>query len=164
MHATAQALLNQHIASLQALADCINLCPDNHWETPIVKYPFWEVAYHTLCMLDYNLSPSAEAFTTRPDLHPRGMDELNEEHPSRRFERAELLHYIDICRQKATATLTAETEAVLHAPCAFPRRPFSRLELHIHSIRHTQHHTGQLGALVRKAGCAPAWRFSGWVQ
>ena len=162
MHPTAQAVANQYLASLQMLTDCIERCPDSHWDAPVVKYPFWEVAYHTLCFVDYYLAPSSEAFTPRPDLHPRGMDELNEEHPSRRFERTELLHYSQICREKAATTLTAENEAALNAPCAFPRKSFSRLELHIYNIRHIQHHAGALGALLRKAGGTPPWRSSGW--
>ena len=80
-----QFLLHQFDASLCMLNDCIGLCPPALWDTPVVKYPFWQVAYHTLCFVDLYLSPGEQAFAPSPRFLPAGMKELDDEYPSRRF-------------------------------------------------------------------------------
>src|SRR5262245_1823988 len=106
-------LLSQFEAALAMLKECIEKCPAAWWDGPapthtIAKYPFWHVAYHTLCFVDCYLSPSDEAFELRtgPDgLHPAGKAELEDEYPSRMFTQAELLRYVEICHAKLHATL-----------------------------------------------------------
>jgi uncharacterized damage-inducible protein DinB len=134
------------------LAECIRVYPPERWNDPIGNYPFWQVAYHTLCFADLYLSPAERAFELRNDLHPAGWAEYNEEFPSRRFENAELEQYVTICRETAEAAFAAETQASLEAPCGFARRNFSRGELHLYNLRHIQHHTGQLSAFLRRSG------------
>ena len=143
-------LIAQFEAALAMLKDCIQACPAEHWEGIIGKYPFWQVAYHTLCFVDLYLSPDEKTFQLR-DLHPAGWAEFNEEHPSRLFTPAELLRYIDICRDKAREIFAAETAEFLQTPSGISWIPFSRAELHLYNLRHLQHHTGQLGAYLRKA-------------
>jgi uncharacterized damage-inducible protein DinB len=115
------------------------------------------VADHTLCDVDCCLSRGQSAFLPRPDLHPKGMQEYEEEYPSRRFERAELLRYVENCRAKIRTELTADDEASLAAPSGFPWLPFTRLELHLYNLRHLAHHTGQLQAFLRRAGVETGW-------
>jgi hypothetical protein len=157
-------LTRQFEAALAMLNDCVQKCPPEHWDSPVAKYPFWQVAYHTLCFVDFYLSPSDADFTPHPDLHPRGMAELDDEYPSRRFTREELTTYIHLCRQKAIDTLAAETPETLQAPCAFTGRPLSRVELHIYNLRHLQHHTGQLSSHLRRLDPTldPRWIGYGW--
>ena len=71
-------LASQLSASLQMLHDCIARCPAAHWDSPIVKYPFWLVAYHALCFADFYLSPNEAAWEPSPIYHPRGIAELND--------------------------------------------------------------------------------------
>jgi hypothetical protein len=150
-------ILSQFQAGLGMLDDCLRRCPDDKWDGPIGKYPFWHVAYHTLCYVDLYLSPGEAAYTHRPDIHPAGMNEFSEEYPSRRFTREELIGYLDICRRKADDMLAADTPASLQAGSGFPWLPFSRGELHIYNLRHVQHHTGQLSAYLRRAGVETKW-------
>jgi len=150
-------------AALWMLNECIELCPGEAWEGAIAKYPFWQVAYHTLCFVDYYLAPSADAWrpSTGPGgFHPKGMAELGEEYPSRRFEKAELLAYAAICRTKIGESIGAETAESLAGPSGFPRLRFPRAELHIYNTRHIQHHAGQLGAYLRRFGLDPSWKGS----
>jgi hypothetical protein len=154
----------QFEAALCMADDCLRKCPRQHWDAPVAKYPFWQVAYHVLCFVDYYLSPGEAAFTPRPDLHPRGLAELNEEYPSRRFDRDELLDYVSFCRQKLADALAAETQQSLEAWCAFPGRPLSRGELYVYNLRHLQHHVAQLGACLRRIDPTidPRWVGTGW--
>lgn len=157
-------LTGQFEAGLAMFNDCVVKCPAEHWEGRVAKYPFWEVAYHTLCFVDLYLSPGKKEFEFRPALHPRGMSEFDGEHPSRRFEREEILEYVAICRRKAVEVLAGETEESLTGPHGFPGRPASRGELHIYNLRHLQHHAGQMGAYLRRvdAGIDPRWVGTGW--
>lgn len=162
-------LAGQFQAALCMLDDCIGKCPLQQWDGLIAKYPFWQVAYHTLCFADLYLTPGGEAaFGLRPDLHPAGWSEFNDEYPSRRFEKAELAAYAATCRAKAEQTLAAETRESLTAPSGFARLGFTRGELHIYTIRHMQHHAGQLSAFLRRidgADGAPTdtkWVKTGW--
>ena len=111
-------LTAQFEAALCMAGDCLRKCPAEHWDSPVAKYPFWQVAYHALCFVDFYLSPGEQAFAPRPELHPRGLAEMDDEYPSRRFEREELLAYVTLCRQKVAAALAAETEESLQAWCA----------------------------------------------
>lgn len=151
----------QQEAALAMLAACIERCPDEQWDSPIAKYPFWHVAYHTLCFVDCYLSPSDEAFETRPEFHPAGRAELEAEYPSRRMTRGELLKYAEFCREKVRRVLGegpgGETEGSLSSASGFPWLAFNRLELHMYNMRHIQHHAGQLSAFLRRLGVETRW-------
>jgi len=148
-------LTSQFQAALLMLRECIEKCPDEHWDSLIARYTFWQVAYHTLCMVDCRLDLSDDAWQPHPVFHPAGRADLEDEYPSRRFTKAELLAYFGFCLEKLNATIPSETAAALSAPAA--GFPFSRAELHIQGIRHTQHHTGQLSASLRRVGVDTRW-------
>lgn len=154
---TQNAIISQFDAALLMLREALEKCPDDTWNDPVAKYPFWMVAYHTLCFADFYLAPSESAWSPRPDLHPRGMDELNDEYPSREFSREELLAYTTICRKKLRDSLNSETEATLRGPSGFPRYPIPRIEFHLNNLRHIQHHAAQLGTLLRRKGIDTRW-------
>lgn len=161
-HPFARALLGQFEASLSMLRHCIASCPDDHWDLPIAKYPFWVVAYHTLYCTDGYLIDSEDKWKPHPTFHPGGMADIDAEYPTRRFTRELLLAYVDFCRQRAIEVLGAETGATLEGPSGFARLKFSRAELHLYSLRHIQHHTGQLGAFLGRQKIASPWVKSGW--
>ena len=144
-------------AALAMLNHCIDRCPDEHWDGLIAKYPFWMVAYHTLCFADLYLSPGEATFQPRKDLHPAGMAEFDEEYPSRKFTQQELLGYVETCRRKLNDSLATETSESLAGPSGFARRKFTRAELHLYNLRHIQHHTGQLSAFLRRVGVDTDW-------
>ncbi len=162
-------LLAQFEAALAMLRQCLERCPPEHWDGLIAKYPFWMVAYHTLCFDDCYLAPSDAAWvpSTGPGgFHPAGRAELEEEYPSRRFERDELLRYADFVRDRLRRVLgegtEGETAGSLAGPSGFPWLPFTRAELHLYNLRHIQHHTGQLTAFLRRVGVETGWVKSGW--
>jgi hypothetical protein len=157
-------LAGQFEAALCMMNDCLAKCPSDQWDGRVAKYPFWQVAYHTLCFADLYLTESEAAFALRGDLHPAGWSEFHDEFPSRRFDERELAAYLAICRQKAVETIAAETAESLGRPTGFHWLRFSRLELHVYNIRHIQHHAGQMSAFLRRVDGAidPRWVGTGW--
>lgn len=149
-------------AALAMLGICLERCANDDWDKPIAKYPFWQVAYHALCFADFYAAPSEEAWRPHPDLHPEGRLELDNEYPSRRFVRDELLGYAALCKTLAIDALAAETDQTIAGPCGFPRLRISRGELYLYNLRHIQHHTGQLSAFVHRQGGTADWVKSGW--
>jgi hypothetical protein len=153
------SLIAQHHAALAMLESCVRACPDNRFDGPelIARYPFWMVVYHTLCYVDCYLCRDNDSWTPHPVFHPAGRAELEEEFPSRRFERDELLAYLELCRQRVQDLIGAESAESLAGPSGFGHLPFSRCELHLYSLRHAAHHTGQLTAFLRRAGVETRW-------
>lgn len=141
-------LAGQFEAALAMLHNCIVHCPAEHWEAKIASLSLRQVAYHTLFFTEYYLSPGEEAFSLRK-LHERGGDERLSE-ASAGLSLEETLDFLRFCRAKALETFAGETEQSLQAPARFARRDFSRGELHLYSLRHIQHHTGQLSAAIRR--------------
>jgi hypothetical protein len=141
-------LTGQFEASLCMLDKCIRECPPEHWESKIANGTFRQVAYHTLFYGDLYLSPGLEAFEPtevqrRGGLRPAGVATCVG------LPKDDTLAYLAACRQKAVATLAAETPDSLQAPAGFPWLSLSRGELHWYNIRHIQHHNGP-------AECIPA--------
>src|SRR3974377_273139 len=112
-------LAAQFEAALFMLNESIHKCPDEHWDGIIGKYPFWQVAYHTLCFADLYLSKDEGSFRFSAIFHPKGQAELDEEYPSRRFEKPELIEYLAICRRKAIQTIGSETRQSLEGESGF---------------------------------------------
>ena len=162
MNELARIAQSQFEAALAMLAECLDGCPDQHWDSPIARYTFWQVAYHTLCFADCYLARGDDAWQPHPTFHPAGRAELDGEYPSRRFTRRELIAYLGFCLDKVRTTFAAETTESLQSPSGFPRHPFSRGELHLYNLRHIQHHTGQLSAFLRRVGIDTGWVKAGW--
>ena len=148
------------------LDQCVRNCPEQHWEGLVASGSCRWVVYHTLFFTDYYLSPTEEAFELG-ELNLRGGDErLPVACPG--LSQADSREYLAICRRKAVETFARETSAVLEGPSGFPTKRFSRGELHLYSMRHIQHHTGQVSAYLRRVDptladpAALPWIGSGW--
>ena len=163
-----RAIAGQFEAAFAMFTQCLDRCPHEHWDAPIAKYPFWHVAYHTLCFVDLYLSPGEKVWqprTTAPNaFHPLGWTELDEEYPSRRFPKAELLAYAALLTPLIRATIESESSERLAGESGFSRLTFTRAELHIYALRHVQHHAGQLGAKLRTLGVDTQWIKSGHAR
>lgn len=155
-------LLSQFEAALAMMNDCLEKCPEEHWDGMIANFTFWQVAYHSLFFVDYYLSPGKDAFQVRVNLHPTQWSEVDDEFPGRRIEKSELLQYMAICLGKLRESLGVESAEDLTRPCGFPRKSFSRAELHLYNMRHVMHHTGQLSAFLRRLEVDPNWVSTGW--
>jgi hypothetical protein len=108
--------------ALRLMEAALTDCPDDLWETdlwpdeaPTGPTPHgglhgsapWFLAYHALLTLDYDLTAEFESWTP-----PQPFDENTFSFPNRRFTKAELLSYIDYCRDRVGRTLSELTEEV----------------------------------------------------
>ena len=144
-----QILANQFDASLCTLAHAVERCPDELWNAPVAKYPFCQVAFHTLFFADLYLELNEEGLSRQP-FHQANPDffgdyeQLQYREPQSLYERSQIRTYLEFVRDKANATLAAETAETLAAPEQFQRRLSSRAELYLYNLRHIQHHAAQL--------------------
>ncbi len=162
--------VNQYLASLATLADCIRQCPEEQWHQPVGNHGFDQVVFHTLFFTDAYLSIDLAA-AQQQDFHIRhkgvfeGYEELENSPPQKRYDRAFLLEYLNHCRTKSETVVAAETEASLDVRPSYDWQTFSRAELHPYNIRHLQHHVAQLSlALRRDQGVGIDWVRSGWPE
>ena len=152
---------SQFDAALDMLEECLRKCPPAQWHAKVAKYEFWLVAYHTLYCTDLYTAKDEAAWCTHPRFHPAGKSDGTDEYPSREFSKRELLAYLKLVRERLHASLQAETSRSLAGPCGFSWVPVTRAELPLYSMRHVQHHTGQLGAVLRRAKVKTKWAKAG---
>lgn len=163
-------LANQFEASLCTLGHCVARCPQSIWNAPVAKYPFCQVAFHTLFFADYYQGPDADSLRPQPFHLANPMlfgdyEQLADREPVTLYDRPPVVTYLEFCRHKAVSILAAETEETLSAPAKFPRRTFTRAELHIYNIRHIQHHAAQLILRLRlDTDIDIPWIGSGWKE
>jgi uncharacterized damage-inducible protein DinB len=152
-----RTLTSQCDAALAMLEECVRACPASRWKGRIGKYAFWHVAYHTLYCTDLYAARREAEWKPHPRFHPGGRSDLEDEYPSRVITRPEMLAYIARCRRLLRASIRRETARTLRGPAGFGWLAFPRAELHLYSLRHIQHHTGQLAAFLRRAGVPTRW-------
>ena len=150
-------VLSQFDASLAMLEECLRACPARSWKGKVGKYAFWHVAYHTLYCTDGYTAKTHEAWKPHARFHPGGASDAEDEYPSRVMTRPELIDYVAHVRRKVRASVGRETSASLRGAAGFPWLSFTRAELHLYSLRHVQHHTGQLSAFLRRAKVQTKW-------
>ena len=163
-----QLVANQYEAGFCVLAHCAARCPDALWNAPVAKYPFSQVLFHTLFFADCYLGPDEESLSRQPfHLENRELfadyEQLQDREPTALYTRGQIALYLDFCRRKAATILDEESEQTLCAPTRFPRRNFSRAELHLYNIRHIQYHGAQLTLRLRlDTDVDIPWIGSGW--
>jgi hypothetical protein len=144
-----ELITNQYQASLATAANCIEHCPYSHWNLPVARYPFSQSVFHTLFYADYYLETAAERVQVQL-FHRENRElfadyeQLKDIEPTEVYTREQLRTYRQFCQKKVIGSLEVETVESLAAPAQFPRKNFSRAELHVYNIRHIQHHAAQL--------------------
>lgn len=152
-------------ASIDMLENAIALWPESLWST---DKKFFYMAYHTLFFLDYYLTFPPKDFspklpctvTEAKDAPPEALDDLI---PNTIYTKAELLDYLQICRDRCHKLITLLTEERLNErwieePDNPDTRSFSTFELLLYNMRHVQHHAAQLNMLLReRTHHAPNW-------
>ncbi len=144
-------------AAVTMLENAVRACPDAVWADRSQQPEFWYIAYHTLFWLDLYLTGSIEGFSPPP---PFGLEELDPEGviPERPYSKAELLRYLEHCRAKFRTTIETLTEEAAGRQCTFRWGTVSFAELLVYTLRHAQHHTGQLNIMLRlRTNSAPRW-------
>jgi hypothetical protein len=136
-------LWNQYGAALDMLENALVKCPASLWDD---ENKFWYNAYHCLFFTDYDLTTDPENF------HPPEPYTLSEMDPSgvmpdRTYTKDELITYTRHCREKCRKLIMQD---IANMRWNNGRRNYSMTEHLLHSMRHVQHHTGQLNMMLGK--------------
>jgi hypothetical protein len=160
-----EALERELGSALGMLADVIEQCPEKYWtaslwedaQMPTGLADFWYLCYHTLFWFDLYLSGAVEGFAP-PE--PFSLDELDPAGllPPRVYAQAEMLGYIDHCRQKCRAILETLTDEQAQRACRFPWGEVTYAALLLDNMRHVQEHGAQLRLFLgQQAGINSRW-------
>ena len=151
-------------AAIDMLENALRACPDQLWNAPLWSDPaqrsefaeFWYIAYHALFWLDLYLSGSTEGFVPPA---PFTLDELEAGLlPERRFNKEELLSYLDHGRRKCRAEIETLTVEKANRRCKFPWGEVGYAELLLDNMRHIQEHGAQLNLFLgQQTGSAARW-------
>ncbi len=160
-------LIRQFGAAIDMLGDALRACPDALWEAKLWGDPsdrwiaagfsaFWYLGYHTLFWLDLYLTGTDDGFAPP---QPFDMAELD---PSgvlpRIYTRAELLGYLEYCRDKCKDTIGGMTGEQASRACKFPWGELPYIELQLDNLRHVQEHGAQLRMFLgQQAGTSSKW-------
>lgn len=165
-----QLLAHQYEAAFCTLNACIERCPEAAWNGPVGNLAFCQVTFHALFFADFYLGEDEQSLQ-RQQFHLdnkhifRDYEELEDRRQQLLYDRPSLQAYLQHCRSKASQVIATETEDTLKARAGFPRRDFSRAELHVCNIRHLQHHAAQLSLRLRlDAAVDIPWFGSGWRE
>jgi hypothetical protein len=109
----------------------------------------WNIAYHAIFFLDFNLSRRELPFDCPPpfeidDHFDPSISAVYRRLPSRMYSRDELLSYLDHCRRKTAEVLASLSESEI---AAFARsKPFAQLLLQ--NLMHVWEHATQIHVFV----------------
>jgi hypothetical protein len=149
---------SQYRASLKMLNEAIESCPDDLWNSPDDKNPFWHVAYHAIVYARLYLHPSLEGFEDW-EKHREGYHFLGEPEagagPRVPYSKEEVLEYHSLLLEELDGLVD---DLDLEAESGFYWLPLNKLELQFYNIRHVMLHTGELcERLGARAGVEVGW-------
>jgi hypothetical protein len=145
----------QFDASLSMLALCIDKCPEDSWNAPVVNLAFCQAAFHTLFFTDCYLGQTTadmkgQDFHQANQHHFREYEELEDRKQELMYERQFVVDYLRHCHVKSVSVIAGETPESFQAKCGFEWLQITRAELYLYNIRHIQHHSAQLSLRLRK--------------
>ncbi|MEM9083782.1 MAG: DinB family protein [Planctomycetota bacterium] len=157
---------SQYFAAISTLRAAAIFVRDNDlFLEPIATRPCWEALLHTAYFTHFYLTPAAEPHPEPPAWANK--DALSFgwswDPPYTRVDTGDppafdpLLALIDETLDKARTVISNETEDTLNGPSGFDWLPITRAEHHIYNIRHAQHHSAQIEAMLRKHDLDPQW-------
>lgn len=146
-------LWRQYSIAIDSLRDALRDCPDELWEKNLWEdepdqwvaagfSSFWYLGYHTIFWLDLYLTGAEEGFA--PPAPFDLVEMVSDEVLPRTYTRAELLGYLEQCRQKYQETIGALSTEQAYRLCEFPWGEVPFGELLLYTLRHVQEHAGQL--------------------
>ena len=163
-------LLNQYEAALSTLNYCIINCPDGEWDQKHEDAPFCQVVFHALFYVDFYLENEEDTFKEQ-EFHKnntnlfRDYEELEYQKAQNLYSKNECNLYLRFILEKCKEKLlNVQDDKLLEKPLIRPSIS-NRLELHIYSIRHIQHHAAQLGFRLQLINNKEMiWYSSGWKE
>jgi len=161
---------NQFGAALRALKYCVDTCPDDEWQQAHGDYPFSQVVFHALFYTDFYLSDTLEGFKAQP-FHQRNSalfkdyEELSDNAPVNLYSKQQCRSYLRHCEETCALVFSVKIDDDLAERPLLRPELGTRLELHLYSLRHIQHHAAQLGLRLQLlTGKEMPWFWSGWAD
>lgn len=162
-----EVLISQYKASLGMLRNTIEQVPEDQWNTEEYNNPTWQIAYHILWSIKFYLGPNTESYVPWENAI-EGAESLGGslewENPEQGVvveghqTKEELIFFID----DLESILSSKIESLpLNEDSGFEWYPYSRLEMHINTIRHIQHHTAQIIERLKAKGLSG---FNWWID
>jgi hypothetical protein len=128
-----KAIHSQYLAALSMLKQAVFKCPPSLWDSPRDRNRFWFTAYHALYFAHLYLQPTRKDFVPwRGHGKPTSVPPLTKE---------EILEYVAYVEREVALRLPVID---LNALSGFQELRVDKLELQLVTIRHIQHHTGEL--------------------
>jgi len=150
-------LWQQFGAALDALEACMQSCPESLWGDRSRKPEFWYTAYHALFWLDHDFERVPDRYVP-PE--PFGLEEMDPAGvlPPRVYTQAELLGYLAHGRARAHVAIRNLGDDALDSASWASRVGLCEAEMLLYTLRHLQHHVGQLNMILSQVtGSAPRW-------
>lgn len=147
-------LWRQFGASIDMLKNAIELCPESLWDT---KQQFGYNAFHCTFFLDYYLTLDPKDFMPP---QPFSLSEFEDRLPERTYTKAEVLHYLQFCREKCKNLIGNMTDEIYASDWINESKTmkYNVVEILLYNMRHVQHHAAQLNLLLREnINDAPHW-------
>jgi len=148
---------HQFGASIDMIERAIDACPEALWSDRTQNPEYWYVTFHTLFWLDLYVGGTVQGFTPPA---PFSLDELDPAGiiPSEPYSKQQLRDYLSHCRKKLRQSLESLTPEKAGERCMVEWIDASYSELLLYTMRHVQHHAGQLNLILRqKTNSAPRW-------
>jgi len=152
-------LKSQYHAGLAMLREAIEQCPDELWLDDRPRNAFWQIAYHALFFTHLYVGQEASSFQPWAEHQRDNQNEdgiVGEPDPNstlplgpRPYSRDQVLRYWAIVDDMIDATVDGLD--LTRKDSGFSWYNMSKVEHQILSIRHLQHHTGQLADRLRAA-------------
>ena len=148
-----QIIESQYQATLAMLQEAIEKCPDAMWNG-LERNRFWHIAFHALFYTHLYLQDAEENFVPWPKTRDRypSFSLPRTEEP---YYKEDMLEYAEFCKREVKERVASLD---LDGASGFHWLPFSKTELQLYNIRHTQHHAGQLSdRLTTGPGISVRW-------
>jgi hypothetical protein len=148
--------MGQYFSAFKSLREAISNCPDNFWVGGENPRLFWRIVYHTLYYADMYFESKLEAFVPWEHHNPAVAALWNPPEEIEPYSQQQMLEYLKIITSGVSTRM-----AKLNwddADCGFPwYKHLNRIDHQILSIRHIQHHVGQLSDRLQDAGIDVGW-------
>jgi len=155
-----QTILRQYRAALDMLGQAVERCPEELWLSSEYPNRFWHIAYHSVFYVHFYVQPSEAEFKPWAKHQPKSnfLGPWAKDEP---FELPEPYSKQDVQEYRELSRIEVEKQVPVvcfEAGSGFSWLPFNKLELQLYTIRHLQHHTGQLIDRLRNAaGFGVGW-------
>ncbi len=128
-----RAIQSQYLSALAMLKQAIIKCPPSMWDSPRDKNRLWFTAYHALYYAHLYLQPARKDF-----VRWEGRGKPTSTAP---LSKEDVLRYLAHVEEEVARRVPVLD---LEAPSGFQELRVDKLELQFVTIRHIQHHTGEL--------------------